>query len=118
MAFDPHVVSEGADGAYSVIPADLDGDDDVDVLASNKYDSTVAWYENDGAMAFAPHDVSDDAGGIRFAAMADVDRDYDLDIIGALADRDSVVWYENGCTGQTYASQGDDRTYWGTRLSR
>ena len=30
----------------------------------------------------------------------------------------SAVFHENACTGQTYASMSDDRTYWGTRLSR
>ena len=35
--------------ADSVASADLDGDQDVDVLSASGFDDTIAWYENDGA---------------------------------------------------------------------
>ena len=38
-----HEISTAADGATSVLGIDIDGDGDVDVLSSSRYDNTIAW---------------------------------------------------------------------------
>ena len=50
-----NVLDPAADGAQSVVSADLDGDGDLDVLsASLAGATTVSWYANDGTGAFGP----------------------------------------------------------------
>ena len=100
--FGPQVViSTSASGATSVFVANLDGDEDLDVLSSSMFDNKIAWYESflgkgrvrfsfmneisvDGQL-FAPHSVH----------AADLDGDNDPDIISASLNDDKVSWYKN-----------------------
>ncbi|KAH8054242.1 hypothetical protein JL722_8974 [Aureococcus anophagefferens] len=121
MGFERIVVDTEVVQPRMVVARDGDGDGDVDIFAAIRGASQVAWYENDGSMDFDPHVVSEGADGAYSVIPADLDGDGDVDVL-ASNKYDStvacVVWYENACTGQTYASMGDDRTYWGTRISR
>jgi hypothetical protein len=101
--FDKYVISDEADGAYTVFATDLDGDGDIDVIGANKDGGEIPWYENDGAMGFDEHMVSTTADGVRYVVASDMDGDADLDVLAALADADATVWYENGCDNQDYA---------------
>ncbi|MCP5010668.1 MAG: hypothetical protein GY942_11855, partial [Aestuariibacter sp.] len=52
------VISDTADGANSVTMVDVDGDGDLDVLATSSEDDTVAWFENtDGFGTFGSEQV-------------------------------------------------------------
>ena len=51
------VITDSADGAYSVHAADLDGDGDYDVLSASWDDDKIAWYENDGSGNFGAQQV-------------------------------------------------------------
>lgn len=86
-----------ADGARSVVVADLDGDDDLDVASASANDDTIAWYENDGAAdpTFTPSDVATSADGASSVAADDLDGDGDLDLASASANDGTVAWYEN-----------------------
>jgi len=44
--FLPRTISTEADGADSVVAADVDGDGDLDVLSSSGVDGKIAWYKN------------------------------------------------------------------------
>ena len=93
----PRVVTTGADGAFSVFAADIDGDGDFDVLSASLFDDKVAWYENtDGAGAFGPQQVittsADGAGSVH---AADLDADGDIDVLSASRLDDTIAWYEN-----------------------
>ncbi|MCP3981182.1 MAG: exo-alpha-sialidase [bacterium] len=91
------IISSSADGAWTVRAADLDGDDDLDVISGSLNDDTVAWYVNlDGAGNFGgPTIVSSTADGVRSVAHADLDGDGDVDLVSAALNDDSVAWYEN-----------------------
>ena len=56
--FASHAIDVASVAPRSVFGVDMDGDGDVDVLASSYEDNTVAWYENDGSESFAKRIVS------------------------------------------------------------
>ena len=88
-----------ADGARSVVAADLDGDGDRDVLSASSWlaDSRIAWYENtDGLGSFgAQQTIATTAEGAYEVFAADLDGDGDLDVLAASADDDQIAWYAN-----------------------
>ncbi len=91
------LISTAADGAASVLAADLDGDGDADVLSASRFDSKIAWYENtNGLGAFGAQQVISTAAlGAYSAFAADLDEDGDLDVLSASFLGDKIAWYEN-----------------------
>lgn len=87
-------LGDAADPAYGssgVTPCDLDGDGDMDLLASNgdMFDSYmikpyhgIRWLENQGELKFIEHRLLD-LPGVHGASAADIDLDGDLDIVTA-----------------------------------
>lgn len=102
-----HVIKSGLPGVRFSRIADLDGDDDKDVIAVAFRQNTrkVLWYENDGsANVWTEHTVVDSPEyGCFNVAAADIDGDGDLDII-ATNNRigNYVIWFENDGTGQNW----------------
>ncbi len=95
--FTERVITAAADGARSVHAADVDGDGDVDVVSASELDTTVAWYENDGASppGFTRRVITAAVGGAYSVHAADVDGDGDVDVLSASWDDDTVAWHEN-----------------------
>ncbi|WP_178987366.1 T9SS type A sorting domain-containing protein [Winogradskyella schleiferi] len=91
------VLSYDADGASSVVAADIDNDGDNDVLSSSQYDNKIAWYENiDGQGTFgSPQVISTNAMNALRVSTADLDGDGDLDVLSASFDDAKIAWYEN-----------------------
>ena len=92
-----HSVDDDFDGALTVYAADLDDDQDIDILAAAVYADEIAWWENvDGdGLTWAKHTVDGDfdlAGGVY---AEDVDGDGDLDVLGAAGYDDDITWWEN-----------------------
>ena len=93
----PHTITTDADDTRSVYAADMDGDDDIDVLSASKGDNKIAWYENtsgDGS-SWTPHTITTDANSARSVYAADMDGDGDIDALSASANDDKIAWYEN-----------------------
>ena len=92
------VVDDDADDAASVYAGDLDGDNTNDVLAANKAQDEIAWYQNDGtSLNFAKYVISDAAAGSSSVVMADVDLDGDIDAASGSNNKDRIQWYEDDC---------------------
>jgi hypothetical protein len=99
------ILSDSADGAISVFAADIDGDDDTDVVGASWEINQISWFDNmDGSGIFGEENVvSTSATGVSCVYCADIDNDNDQDIVAALPEADRVVWYEN-TDGEGYFS--------------
>ena len=104
----------------SLESADLDGDGDVDLVASLRqysrlptepYSTVYAWYENDGFGSFAFHEltaisaIQGDANLVTLTP-ADLDGDGDKDLVVRKSGRSPLYWYTNdgtGAFGEAYA---------------
>ena len=92
------VITNQANFAFNVFAADLDNDNDVDVLSASAIDNTIAWYENlDGQGNFSALKVIDDTvTNCRAVYAADIDGDGDQDVMAASLTDGDLYWYENG----------------------
>ena len=75
-------------GAYSAVAGDLDGDGDLDIVASSLFSDwqdpdrkSLIWLENDGRQRFTPHAVASAPTHLVTADVADLDGDGRLDIV-------------------------------------
>jgi len=90
-------IATSANGATDVKVADMDGDGDLDIVSASRIDSTIAWYENDGAAdpSWSAADIATSAATAVEVFVADMDGDGDLDIVSASQGDDTIAWYEN-----------------------
>lgn len=72
-------------GARSLVPTDLDGDGDIDLLGTALEDDDISWWRNDGGVpiSWTRMIVTDDLAGAHHADAWDMDLDGDLDIVAA-----------------------------------
>jgi hypothetical protein len=101
------VITAAADGAMSVHAADLDGDDDLDVLSASYDDDRIAWYENlDGYGSFGgQRTISLAADGATSVYAADLDGDGDLDVLSTSELDGKIAWYRNTNGAGVFAAQ-------------
>tara|TARA_Y100000768_G_scaffold338333_1_gene280983 strand:+ start:1632 stop:7229 length:5598 start_codon:yes stop_codon:yes gene_type:complete len=96
------VITESANGAFSVFATDIDNDGDMDILSASASDDKIAWYENDGIPNpsnpipnFTTNVITTNADGAKSVYAADIDNDGDMDILSASAEDRKIAWYEN-----------------------
>jgi hypothetical protein len=110
----------GAAGASAVFAADLDDDDDLDVLSASADDDKIAWYENrliepEGDFG-AQQIISDLADGASAVFAVDLDGDGDVDVLAASALDDTIRWFESdGAASPTFTSHIVSTTESGAR---
>lgn len=80
-----------------VAAADLDGDEDIDVVSASYNDGRIVWFENiDGAGTFEGGEVIDDVlASAQSVVAVDLDNDGDTDLVACDRDEGRIVWYEN-----------------------
>ena len=74
---------------------DMDGDDDLDVIACGELNDEILWWENNGQEEFSEHMVDSLINGIHTVIARDVDLDGDMDILAAACIGSQIAWYEN-----------------------
>ncbi len=105
-----HEVDDDFYGGDAITAADLDGDEDLDIVASAFYDrdpngrnGRYVWYENadGGAGTWLKHPIAGNLWGTQMVATSDIDGDGDLDVYGSSTltyignTNDDVYWFEN-----------------------
>lgn len=80
-----------------VILADLDGDTDLDVIATSPSNGEIVWHENlDGQGNFGSRVIISTAALAPVSVIAvDIDGDMDLDLVSASLNDNKISWYEN-----------------------
>jgi len=95
--FSPAIcIDSNLNGANYVYATDIDGDTDLDVLATAGGANEVAWYENtDGGGTFGSKVIiGTDLSGANCVYTADIDGDIYIDILVSVGGEDAIVWFE------------------------
>jgi VCBS repeat-containing protein len=92
LGFTKRVIGTGVLRAHIALGADLDGDGDMDITATDYENGRMLWYENDGG-DFTERLLDGDLAGAYPAAVGDVDGDGDADVLAAGYLADTFVWY-------------------------
>ena len=92
-----HIISPAFFNGHEITAADMDGDNDIDVLAAAALEDEIAWFENDGMdpPGWTRHTISDSFDGVRSVKAADMDGDGLLDVVGAALAANAVAWWRN-----------------------
>lgn len=96
FSWEKHVIDDSFDGAWSVFPADLNEDGNIDVLGSAYSGNEISWWENaDGAGAsWVKHCLVSDYDMPMSVCAADVDGDSNIDAIGSTYEGDEIAWWD------------------------
>ncbi len=79
------------------VPADLDGDGDIDILTTATNQGLIIWYENtDGQGSFSSEKyIESEDRGFNLISSFDMDSDGDMDVIANAFIEGYISWYEN-----------------------
>ncbi len=91
------IIAMGVNSIYTIDIADLDGDNDLDIVSNNFNRNEVIWYENkDGQGNFSlMQEIQIPAFDFHFSVkMVDIDVDGDLDIIIQSILPPHIIWFE------------------------
>jgi serine/threonine protein kinase len=91
--FAVHDIDTETGGASDMVVEDLDGDGDLDIIATISSADRVVWYENSGGSdpEFTPHVVDQSLPGMAAIALSDLDRNGALDLAG-MGSGDLMWW--------------------------
>ncbi len=100
-----HTVDTSA--ASSIYLADIDGDEDMDIVAAQELEQKIVWYANDGNGLFDPRIVTESVDGAQAVYCVDIDKDGDMDVLSASKYDDKIAWHKNDGSG-SFASHPVD----------
>ena len=103
-----HVLAIEETAATCALPADLDGDGDLDVFCTRGHDAGILWFENLGKKRFELHRIDRLLSGAHCLTLNDLDGDGDIDAATTAKDDKRTVWFENDGKGKFTAHDIDD----------
>lgn len=91
------IIDRDFDAAIAVTGADVDGDEDIDVVGVAQLADEVTWWENEAGdgTAWTEHVIDGSFDGARAVIVADFDGDRDADVLAGAFDADQVAYWEN-----------------------
>ena len=92
-----HDIDTSFDFAMHVFAADVDGDEDVDLMGAALKGDMITWWENiegDGSV-WERKSIDDDLDGARHVCAIDMDQDGDMDLLGSASIANKIIWWEN-----------------------
>lgn len=87
------LTTDGTASPRWVVAADLDNDDDMDVISASSQDGKIAWYENNGVGSFGAQDILGVLDGAWRVFACDLDLDGDVDILASSTFSDKGIWW-------------------------
>jgi len=100
-----HIVDSTISYPVTVCIADIDNDDDMDVVACGRTEGEVVWYENDGEISidWIRHtiDINEDDGTFN-VDVGKIDADDYLDVVVTGYHQDNVYWCKNNFPDTTW----------------
>lgn len=98
----PQVITNLVEGVARAVTADMNGDQNMDVISVSSGDSKIAWYRNrDGRGVFGNQvTISTTATGARAVSAADLDADGDQDVLTSSYSDGRILWFENAGEGE------------------
>ena len=93
--FTKYLISDRFQQSPFIYAEDMDGDDDLDVIACCELNDEVYWWENDGNEVFTEHAIDTAFDAAHTVLARDADDDGDMDILGAACMGSRMAWWEN-----------------------
>ncbi|WP_353777491.1 FG-GAP-like repeat-containing protein [Winogradskyella sp. 3972H.M.0a.05] len=95
--FSSPIIIDTVEHISAVVAADVDGDDDMDLLMTTAEDDQLVWYENvDGEGTYSPKQLI--AGNLVLSIsidVSDIDGDGDNDVLVSDFFNDNIKWFKN-----------------------
>jgi PKD repeat protein len=97
VAWSKFTIGQNVFEAHSAYAADLDGDDDLDVIATAYRYSQVYWWRNDGGdpIEWTRFTISNTFNAGHEVYASDLDNDGDNDVLGASSNLNRISWWRN-----------------------
>src|SRR5690606_17553053 len=88
------IITDELDGITSISIADIDNDNDMDIISSSSIDGKIAWHENLGLGNFTSHLVGSGYSSANIVKCGDINGDGFLDIV-ANTINGRIAWFRN-----------------------
>jgi hypothetical protein len=108
--FKKHLLPGKHPGATNILPADVNGDGKLDIVASRGHGVGLIWYENP---KWTIHEINTDLQSPHCLQIGDIDQDGDLDAVTCAYLSRKAAWFENDGNGKftTHIINADQCAY-------
>ena len=108
--FKKHLLPGKHPGATNILPADVNGDGKLDIVASLGHGTGLIWYENPG---WKIHDINTELLSSHCLQVGDIDGDGDIDAATCAYISRKAAWFENDGKGRftTHIIHDDQAAY-------
>ena len=98
-AFTVHILEGSVNGIKYLSVGDVNGDEQLDILVSDKYDFELTYFQNNGEDGFEQKNAVSSAENRAGVRWADLNHDGHMDMVAATGNPDQVAWWRNDGVG-------------------